>query len=1109
MTLHLVSHTHWDREWFLPSRYTREWLPPFFEALFALLARRPEYRFTLDGQTILIEDYCAQLEHDLRHGAIPSSRTVRDPEAARHLLQQHVRAGRIAVGPYYLQPDWNLVSGEALVRNLQIGRRDARAFGEPMRAGWILDNFGQIGQCPQIHCGFGLFDLVFWRGLDLAPQELQTELTWKSPDGSAVSAVYMIDSYRNAMQLLAHPEILIERLRYAAERGARFSAGGHVLLMNGYDQEMNPEDVIPALERARAEGFDIRQGRPEEFFSAVRSAGATDSSPGSSFPTIRGEQYNGRYISVFPGVLSARVYLKQANHRAETLLERYLEPIAVHAALHGRPFPEHELTELWRELLRNHPHDSICGVSVDDVHTDMEARYARIGAGAEALLCDCIGHTGPESEPSLLTVFNPLPEPRSEILIVNAPAQHRPERCPTATELSGRPVTCSRLTSGRLALSIEDIPPTGFKIVKLSTDHEHANTSDTKAPDAPKASDRSTATARAEQHAETATLENAYLRATVHGNGTVDLRNKQSGTEYHGLLCYEDRGDVGDTYSYCSPSDDQLVLSADAESTTLEVIEPGPLLGRCRITQVMRLPAAANSPRNGRDATTVEVPVVTELTLAATDTALQARVHLRNRARDHRLRVLFPVPAERVAAGSPYDTVERPAVPRPYHDGEIPPHLKEMLLGAREPDPITTLPFRSFVAAEGAVCGLAILTRGLYEYEYTTDSEYTARAALESGAIALTLLRSVGWLARGDLTSRTGDAGPLIATPDAQCLRDLVFEFALFPYEGSWQNAGVAAHADRFAAPPLVAPLPTPGFVPQAAPDDAGAVDPMRDQLSNLIELQSPNSAVRLSTLTLSEHREAITLRVHNPSPSPTQAHVIAGFPVSRATQTNLAENPTRSLPIADNALTLEIGAHEVLTLLLYPEGRLGSSLNASEHESAQTGADAFPTSGRRADLNITGVLPVTEPLEPAADTATAGTLSAYQPVPAVENTDIAAERERLAELRNTLEQRRTALEAARRDLPAEQELDARIQGLEAAVSTTERTMLEAEISVRMLELKTQQQAAGMRLPGAHDEQSRELFRSVGYRLNQARIKKRTDDYLCDLLKPEPDQDEN
>ena len=188
-------------------------------------------------------------------------------------------------------------------------------------------------------------------------------------------------------------------------------------------------------------------------------------------------------------------------------------------------------------------------------------------------------------------------------------------------------------------------------------------------------------TIRGEQHAETVTLENAYLGATVHGNGTVDLRNKQSGIEYHGLLCYKDDGDLGDTYRcYCSPSKDQFVVSADAESTTLEVIEPGPLLCRCRNPQVMRLPAGANSLRNGRDATTVEVPVVTELTLAATDTALQARAFV-------------------------FET-------------------------AREPDPITTPPFRSFVAAQGAVCELAILTRGLYKYEYTTGSA-AARPALQ------------------------------------------------------------------------------------------------------------------------------------------------------------------------------------------------------------------------------------------------------------------------------------------------------------------------------------------------------------------------------------------
>src|SRR5260370_28300394 len=86
----------------------------------------------LDGQTIVLDDY---LE-------------VRPEQEER--LKQYTRSGRIQVGPWYLQPDEFLVSGESLVRNLQFGLQRASEFGETMRVGYVPDTFGHIAQLPQI-----------------------------------------------------------------------------------------------------------------------------------------------------------------------------------------------------------------------------------------------------------------------------------------------------------------------------------------------------------------------------------------------------------------------------------------------------------------------------------------------------------------------------------------------------------------------------------------------------------------------------------------------------------------------------------------------------------------------------------------------------------------------------------------------------------------------------------------------------------------------------------------------------------------------------------------------------------------------------------------------
>ena len=99
MNIQVISHTHWDREWYLNSPYTNPWLVPFFDSLFKMLDKEPGYRFVLDGQTSMIEDWVEQLEK-------------RGEDSAPYLqrLGQYTRQGRVCVGPYYLQPDWQLVS---------------------------------------------------------------------------------------------------------------------------------------------------------------------------------------------------------------------------------------------------------------------------------------------------------------------------------------------------------------------------------------------------------------------------------------------------------------------------------------------------------------------------------------------------------------------------------------------------------------------------------------------------------------------------------------------------------------------------------------------------------------------------------------------------------------------------------------------------------------------------------------------------------------------------------------------------------------------------------------------------------------------------------------
>ena len=90
----LVSHTHWDREWYRSFESFRARLVDTIDRVLELVAQDPGYRFLLDGQTIVLEDYLA----------------VRP--ARRKDLESAVRDGRIAIGPWYVQPDSLLPSSQ-------------------------------------------------------------------------------------------------------------------------------------------------------------------------------------------------------------------------------------------------------------------------------------------------------------------------------------------------------------------------------------------------------------------------------------------------------------------------------------------------------------------------------------------------------------------------------------------------------------------------------------------------------------------------------------------------------------------------------------------------------------------------------------------------------------------------------------------------------------------------------------------------------------------------------------------------------------------------------------------------------------------------------------
>ncbi len=417
-TLHIVSHTHWDREWYLTFQQFRLKLVHLVDGLLDILDSDPNFcSFMLDGQTIVLDDYL-------------QIRPEREAD-----LRRYIREGRITIGPWHVLPDEFLVSPEATVRNLMQGEHTGRAFGQKLMVGYNPDAFGHIGQLPQILRGFGFDSACVQRGLADEP----CELWWQAPDGSRVFMAYMRDGYGNAADLpVANPERFAARLGSLRDSLRPHSAASHLLLMWGTDHTEPPPGSSAALAAARRNmnGEELVHSTLPRYVQAARDS-LLDS---QQLPVVQGELRSSKRHHLLPNVLSTRMWIKQRNHACETLLEKWDEPFSTWAE-HAVPYaplpptyvrqPAVILRQAWRLLMENHPHDSICGCSIDAVADEMRPRFDQVEQIGEVIVAQSLerlaegihtlndrltvaasGAHNPELVP--IVVFNPTAGPRSD-----------------------------------------------------------------------------------------------------------------------------------------------------------------------------------------------------------------------------------------------------------------------------------------------------------------------------------------------------------------------------------------------------------------------------------------------------------------------------------------------------------------------------------------------------------------------------------------------------------------------------------------------------------------------------------------------------------------------
>ncbi|MFX1558109.1 MAG: alpha-mannosidase [Promethearchaeota archaeon] len=914
----IVQETHWDREWYIPFQEFRARLVLMMDKLLEILKNDPDYKnFTLDGQTIPIEDYLEAR-----------------PEAEVEIMK-YVNEKRLSIGPMYILPDEFLVSGESMIRNLLIGYQIAKKFGRVMKAGYIPDPFGHIAQLPQILSGFEIPSVLFARGFgdEFEENKLNMEFIWNAPGKSAsILAIHLILGYGsiaeiNTKTISGTYKPALRRINSAISELEKFTATPIIVLNSGSDHhEARPE--IPEIISQWNQNYPDKKIEQNDFEYYIQKV--IECNP--KLNEFQGELRGGKYQPLLSGVFSARMWIKQRNTKIEYLYEKYTEPISTIVwtldKYHKFKYPKDYIYTGLKWLIKNHPHDSICGCSIDQVHNEMVTRFDWAEQIGNEIFKDSISYLfdliddDSSSKKVALIVFNPLPWKRKDIVCFNNLVYSKRSDIKSSEDF--KIINSDGVEVGYQSVEIDEepritqvgavsyccsflaeVPACGYNTYYLIPGKKRNNYI------------LETEVFKSNQYS----IENKFYRISVSLKGKIDVLDKQNGISYENICWIEDVGDWGDEYDFSGPMENQTDLSFTSEDLNILSISEyinGPTQKTLKIEANLNLPASLTEDRYNRDIYLVSNLIDIYISIYKDIKRIDFKIEIENNSKDHRLQVHFPtlIKSETVYADGQFYVIPR---------STILPKVKDWVQ-----DPLPTNHQKDFIAvSDGKKC-VAVLNKGLPEYEAITNKDNTI-------TLAITLLRCVEWLSRGDFASRKSNAGPDFRTPGAQCLGKHTFEVSfVIDSKGTWLDSKIHKKGKEFNCPlkPII-PLMAQSLI--RAPDKINFLlipfltkkDKSKDLkgvpilLTNMSFLEIENDNIILSLIKKSEEGNSLILRVYNINSNSEKALLKFNerLTIKNAEIVNfLEEKPINKIKakiriLTDNSIELLIEAHVIATI--------------------------------------------------------------------------------------------------------------------------------------------------------------------------------------------------
>ena len=890
--VHVVPHSHWDREWYFTTSRSKVYLMKDLKDVLDTLESNPDFKyFMVDAQGSLLDDYIKWMPQD------------------KDRITKLVKEKKLVIGPWYTQTDQLVISGESIVRNMYYGMKRCETFGGYMNVGYVPDSFGQSGNMPQIYKEFGIDDTLFWRGVS-DDMVNRTDYNWRGDDGSVVFTTQIPFGYYIGGNIPEDPKQSEEFWQKECfEKAGGRSATKHIYFPNGFDQAPIRTN-LPEIIKERNE----KDPENEYVISCIEDYIKDVKSENPELEEVSGELVIAKHMRIHKSIFSSRSDLKVMNTQIQNYVTNVMEPLLTLSYNLGNDYPHEAVGEIWKLLFENAAHDSIGSCISDTANEDVYVRYKQardIAVNLVELHSRLIATSVKNDAEMTFTLINTLPQKRNDTVVVktyipggNFAILDEKGNKVDYTVIESRDLTDyvlsqtikldpsrkfyvpSQVLEATIAIKTSDVPAFGYVQYTLDTKGNSAKNLEKKN-----------------------TLENEFYAINVEEDGSLTITDKENNVTYKNQGVLVENGDDGDSFNYSPPRKDLEVFSNKSECSV--EVSGSDIYDQAVIKFNMVVPKDLEERAEGK--VSVNLPITMTVALRKDSKVIDFNVHVDNKGLSHRLCVLFD---SQIVSSFNYADEQFGSIKRPnYYEKEMKLYMAsaenktEKKTGVQElanwandqstwqEPPISIEPTQSYVSLTDGKQGIAVIPQGVREYE-----------VLDDHMIRLTLFRTYGFMGKENLIYRPGRASGerIIETPAAQLLKEMDFAFGFTTYASDINEANVDTLAKAYNT--NIEVYTYAEFLNGRLIFSQREIEGTKESRYSLFETE--NKLV-VSAMKKAEDNDGYIIRLFNGKNHENISDTIKfNFDVKEAYYTNLREEKTEDIKVENNTINVKELSH-------------------------------------------------------------------------------------------------------------------------------------------------------------------------------------------------------